>query len=101
MGGKCMTNYNKYRDMSIAEIAKFMEDTINVTRKQNEQVQESEEKCMTNFEKFKKDLTVEQLAEMILTAYCEGACDFCAYKNHSCIDYCKHGIKKWLESEVE
>lgn len=57
---------------------------------------------MTNFEKFKQDLTLERLASMLAdTSYCEGACDFCAYNSHSCIEDCEYGIKKFLESEVE
>ena len=56
---------------------------------------------MTNFEKFKQDLTVERLAEMIATAYCMGTCDFCVYKSRPCPEDCKYGIKKFLESEVE
>ncbi len=38
-----MTNYNKCKDMSVAEIAKFMEDTINAVRKQNEQIKKGKE----------------------------------------------------------
>ena len=56
---------------------------------------------MTNFEKFKQDLTIERLVNMLEGSYCEGACDFCAYNSHSCIEDCEYGIKKWLESEVE
>lgn len=56
---------------------------------------------MNNFEKFKQDLTVERLVSMLADTYCEGACDYCAYETHSCIEDCEYGIKKWLESEVE
>lgn len=56
---------------------------------------------MTNFEKFKQDLTVERLVNMLVDTHCGGACDYCVYKNHSCINYCKYGIKKYLEMEVE
>jgi len=63
---------------------------------------------MTNFEKFKQDLTVERLADMLVDTCSEVSCDYCAYDSHSCIndiinrqEDCKYGIKKWLESEVE
>ena len=56
---------------------------------------------MNNFEKFKKELTVERLADMIATAYCVVGCDFCTYKSRPCPEDCEYGIKKWLESEVE
>lgn len=55
---------------------------------------------MTNFEKFKQDLTVERLVSMLADPYCERACDYCAYNSHSCIEDCEYGIKKYLESEV-
>jgi len=56
---------------------------------------------MTNFEKFKQDLTVERLVNMLTDTYYEMACVFCAYNSVSCIEDCEYGIKKWLESEVE
>ena len=56
---------------------------------------------MTNFEKFKQDLTVERLAIMLADTHCEVACVFCAYNSVSCIEDCEYGIKKFLESEVE
>jgi len=60
---------------------------------------------MTNFEKFKQDLTVELLISMLADPYCERPCDYCAYDSYTCAtdcEYdCEYGIKKWLESEVE
>lgn len=56
---------------------------------------------MTNFEKFKQDLTVERLTDMLADTLCEGACVFCAYNSHSCIEDCEYGIKNWLEREAE
>ena len=57
---------------------------------------------MTNFEKFKQDLTVERLADMLVDTLFERACDYCAYNSsHNCIEDCEYGIKKFLESEVE
>ena len=56
---------------------------------------------MTNFEKFKQDLTIERLADILADTLFERACDYCAYKAHSCIEDCEYGIKKFLESEVE
>ena len=56
---------------------------------------------MTNFEKFKKELTIEWLTSMLADTHCEVACVFCAYNSVSCIEDCEFGVKKWLESEVE
>ena len=65
---------------------------------------------MTNFEKFKQELTVERLASMLAATYCERvweacnyceACDYCAYDSYTCANDCKYGIKKFLESEVK
>lgn len=55
---------------------------------------------MTNFEKFKADLTVEQLVNMLADTYCMYACDYCNYDRYDCIKDCEYGIKKYLESEV-
>jgi hypothetical protein len=57
---------------------------------------------MTNFEKFKQDLTIERLTSMLLDTYCEWiCCGYCVYDCYTCANDCEHGIKKWLESEVE
>lgn len=56
---------------------------------------------MTNFEKFKADLTVEELATLFKDSWGEDCCDCCAYDSLTCFGNCKLGIKKFLESEVE
>ena len=56
---------------------------------------------MTNFEKFKKELTVKKLAEMLYDGWNEDCCNYCAYNSLTCFSNCECGIKNWLESEVE
>ena len=57
---------------------------------------------MNNFEKFKADLTIERLADILAnTSLCVAACDYCNYDRHTCEAACEYGIKKFLESEVE
>ena len=59
---------------------------------------------MNNFEKFKSELTVERLADILAnTSLCVVACDYCNYDRHTCKCEvaCEYGIKKYLESEVE
>jgi 2-iminoacetate synthase ThiH len=56
---------------------------------------------MTNFEKFKADLTVERLADMLANTLCEATCEYCNYDRHTCEAACEFGVKKFLESEVE
>ena len=57
---------------------------------------------MTNFEKFKADLTVERLAMLLEDSRFEDDCQYCIYYKHiTCPNNCVYGIKKWLESEVE
>lgn len=55
---------------------------------------------MTNFEKYKQDLTVERLAAILADTLCEGACDYCNYDRYACVHDCEYGIKKYLGSEV-
>lgn len=58
---------------------------------------------MTNFDKM-KEMDVEELASLLDTR--EGKCEFCAWyvretESLNCIDgQCDHGIKEWLEEEV-
>ncbi len=54
---------------------------------------------MTNFERFKQDLTVELLISMLVDTYCEWVCGYCVYDCYTCANDCEYGIKKWLESE--
>ncbi len=56
---------------------------------------------MNNFEKFKQDLTVEKLAEMLYDRWNEDCCNYCACNSLTCFRNCEYGIKKFLESEVE
>ena len=56
---------------------------------------------MTNFEKFKADLTVEKLAILLKDSWGESCCDYCAYNSLICFDNCEYGIKKFFESEAE
>ena len=59
---------------------------------------------MTNFEKVKAKITIEQMAEIIESEMIFTACDRCVYynKKRDCQnDDCEYGIKKWLESEVK
>lgn len=56
---------------------------------------------MTNFEKFKQDLTIERLTSMMVDTYCEWVCDYCAYDRYTCANDCEYGIKKYLGSEIE
>ncbi len=56
---------------------------------------------MTNYEKFKQDLTVEKLAIFLDDACSEECCNYCAYDSLTCFSNCEYGIKKFLESEVE
>ena len=58
---------------------------------------------MNNFEKFKADLTIERLVNILADTYCMAACDYCNYNRHTCEreSACEFGIKKFLESEVE
>ena len=57
---------------------------------------------MTNFEKFKKELTIDELADLLENGC--STCEHCAYDVDTCSDDdddCEYGIKKYLESEVE
>ena len=56
---------------------------------------------MTNFEKFKQDLTVEKLAILFKDSWVESCCNYCAYNSQTCPVDCEYGIKKFLESEAE
>lgn len=56
---------------------------------------------MTNFEKFKQDLTIERLASLLEDSCDEDACDYCNYDRYTCVHDCQYGIIKYLESEVE
>ena len=57
---------------------------------------------MTNFEKFKKELTVERLALLLEDSCDEDDCQYCIYYDCiTCSSNCEYGIKKFLESEVE
>ena len=55
---------------------------------------------MNNFEKFKADLTVKRLADMLIDALCVATCDYCSYNRYTCENACEFGVKKFLESEV-
>lgn len=56
---------------------------------------------MTNFEKFKADLTVEKLLKIIEDISVEGSSSYDTYRDLiSSIDR-GHGAKKWLESEAK
>ena len=56
---------------------------------------------MTNFEKFKQGLTVEELATLFKDSWGKSYCGYCIYNSLTCFGNCEYGIKKWLESEVE
>ena len=56
---------------------------------------------MTNFEKFKQDLTIERLTSMLVDTYYEWVCGYCVYDCYTCANDCEYGIKKYLESEAE
>ena len=60
-------------------------------------------KKMTNFEKWKNDLTVESLATSLQTCHCEDcpAEDFCNSKDGQVIIGCEATVEAWANTEVK
>ena len=55
---------------------------------------------MTNFEKLKQKISLDDMFKIIDSETVHKACDCCEYKNSGCsVEDCEYGIKVWLERE--